>query len=40
VPVPRGFGVAAVAVDEEGEGGEEKKAEGDAETEADFGGLG
>jgi len=32
--------VAAVAMDEEGEGGEEEEAEGDAETEADFGGLG
>ncbi len=32
--------MAAVAMDEEGEGGEEEEAEGDAETEADFGGLG
>lgn len=40
MPVPRGFGVAAVAMDEEGEGGEEEEAEGDAEPEADFGGLG
>lgn len=32
--------MAAVAMDEEGEGGEEEEAEGDAEPEADFGGLG
>ena len=40
VAVPRRLGVPVVAVEQKGEGGEDEEAEGDAEADAEFGGLG